>query len=507
MTRPRLARWTVVAVMLLGVIGTACGARLPSEVRQQAATAELGQGGATPGGSPLGTTGPSGGPATGAGGGTGGGAQTTSGSSGTAAQAGTSGTKGTSGTTSTSGGGGSPGAGGGPPSSRGNGCGAGTDVGLTANSITLGTVATLTGPVNGLFQGAVQGIEAFANYVNSQGGGLCGRHVSIDAADDGTNCSQNQNVTDSLIGKTFALVGSFSLYDGCGANIIRQHPTVSDVHLALDPAAEAPPNHFDISAAEPGYATGMFHYYANKYGSKVKHVGTIVENIPSALANQANMVHAAESQGWHFDVSITEAPTTSNFENDFVKMCHQDHIQLFFLLTEPAQNAATMMHNERQAGCSGVTNVIPIAYDQAFITDYGTPVSDLNGIQGWNEYALFFNADEAAHIPEVRLLQQWFTRSNPGKPINLYAMYSWADGRLFQQALQHAGHSLNRRSVLAALRKVKNFSANGLISPRNPGERPGVHCYILWQLENGHFSRIDDPKTGYRCDGRFLPRS
>jgi ABC-type branched-subunit amino acid transport system substrate-binding protein len=353
----------------------------------------------------------------------------------------------------------------------------------------------------------VQGIESFANYMNSQAGGLCGHHVSIQTGDDGTNCSQNQNVTDSLIGKAFALVGSFSLYDGCGANVIRQHPTVSDVHLALDPAAETPPNHFDISAAQSGYATGMFHYYAQKYGSKVKHVGTIAENIPSALANQANMVHAAESQGWHFVISINEAPTTSNFENDFVKMCHQSHIQVFFLLTEPAQNAATMMHNERQAGCTGVINIIPIAYDQAFITDYGSPVSDLNGIQGWDEYALFFNADEAARIPEVKLLQQWFTRSYPGKPLNLYAMYAWADGRLFQEGFEHSGKSTNRRTVLAALRRVKNFSANGLISPRNPGQRPGVHCYILWQLENGHFSRIDDPKTGYRCDGHFLPRS
>jgi hypothetical protein len=86
-------------------------------------------------------------------------------------------------------------------------------------------------------------------------------------------------------------------------------------------------------------------------------------------------------------------------------------------------------------------------------------------------------------------------------------MYAWADGRLFQEGFEHSGKSTNRRTVLAALRRVKNFSANGLISPRNPGQRPGVHCYILWQLENGHFSRIDDPKTGYRCDGHFLPRS
>jgi hypothetical protein len=496
-------RLAVVILTVFSVVGTACGARVPGAVRQQAASAAMQDGGTATGGAPVtggGTSSPTGR--------SGLGSTVQGGTDGTAAQPGTAGSQGSNGTQPAPGGSGSNQQHPGGSSSGGGGrqCGAGTDVGLTSSTVTFGTVATLTGPVNGLFQGAVQGIESFANYMNAQPGGLCNHRVSIQTGDDGTNCAQNQNVTNSLVGKAFALVGSFSLYDGCGASVIRAHPSVPDVHLALDPAAETPPNHFDISAAESGYATGMFHYYAQKYGAKVKRVGTIVENIPSALANQANMVHAAESQGWHFVISINESPTTSNFENDFVKMCHQSHIQTFFLLTAPAQNAATMMRNERQAGCQGVLNIIPIAYDQAFITDYGSPVSDLNDIQGWNEYALFFNPDEAARIPEVKLLQQWFQRSYPGKPLNLYAMYAWADGRLFQEGFEHAGASASRAKVLAALRKVKNFSSNGLISPRNPGERPGVHCYILWQLQNGHFSRVDDPKTGYRCDGHFLPR-
>jgi ABC-type branched-subunit amino acid transport system substrate-binding protein len=503
--RPGGVRLTVVAVITLGLVGTACGARVPEDVRQHAASAVLSTGGSVQGSSEQ--PGQSAQPGAAPGGSAGGGPSSNPGAAAAGQAPGQP-----SGGGPGAGGGGSGHTGGPRPSSRPSGgtttpqCSGGTDVGLTPSAMTLGTVATLTGPVSGLFEGAVQGIESFSNYLNTDNGGLCGRKVSINAADDGTNCSQNQNVTQSLIAKTFALVGSFSLYDGCGATIIRQHPTVPDVHLALDPAAETPPNHFDISAGESGYATGMFHYYAQKYGSKVKHVGTIVENIPSAISNQENQVNAAESQGWHFVMSIKESPTTSNFTQDFQKLCGQAHMQVFFLLTEPAQNAATMMRNERQAGCHGVINVVPIAYDQAFLTDYGSPVSDLNGIQGWQEYALFFNKDEAANIPEVRLLQQWFQRSYPGKPLNLYAMYSWADGRLFQEAAEHAGSSLSRSGMVAALRKIKNFSANGLISPRNPGQKPGVHCYILWQLENGVFSRVDDPKTGYRCDGHFLPR-
>jgi len=319
--------------------------------------------------------------------------------------------------------------------------------------------------------------------------------------------TQDQNATQNLIGKTFALVGSFALYDGCGATIISQHPTVSDIHVALDPLAQKIANHFDLNAKESGYATGMFRYYAQKYGSKMQHVGTIVENIPSAVSQQANQVHSAESQGWKFVDSISEQPTNSSFVGDFVKLCTQEHIQAFFLLTETAGNAATMMHNEAQAGCpKSLINIVPISYDQAFVSDYGGGISALNGLQGYSEYALFYNKAEAKNVPALQQLQDWFNRDYPGQPINLYAMYAWVDGLMFTQAVEHAGKTINRAAVLRALNNMRNFTGNGIISPRDPGAGPGVHCYILWQLENGQFSRIADPKSGFRCDGHFLPR-
>lgn len=384
----------------------------------------------------------------------------------------------------------------------------GTDVGLTSDSITLGTIADRTGPVSGLFAGAQQGANAFAAYVNSTGG-LCGHKVTIDFADSGTNCSLNQNDTSNLVNKVFAFVGSFSLYDGngCGASILKKNPTVPDIHVALDPTAETLPNHFDLEPGPLGYATGMYKYFKAKYGSKMEHVGTISENIPSAIAKQNAQVNAATSQGWKFTYSNTAAATDSNFTSNFQTACGKDHIQVFYTVTEDAQNAATMIQNEHSiAACRGVINIIPIAYDSAFIPDFQGKVSALNGIQGWSEYSLFFNAAEAANIPEVKLFQTWFTKTNPGQPLNLYAMFAWADGRMFQQAFENAGPTGSRVSLLAALSKIKNFSDHGLIAPTDPGSKTtGSHCYILWQLQGGQFSRVSSPKTWYRCDGEFLP--
>jgi hypothetical protein len=163
----------------------------------------------------------------------------------------------------------------------------------------------------------------------------------------------------------------------------------------------------------------MFAYYAKKLGSKVKHVGTLYPDIPSAAQKQRGFVKAAESEGWEFVYSRASAATDTDWTQDFVRMCNQRGVQVFFTSAENSANAAKMLQNEDQAGCDdSLVNIIPIAYDQAFLED-ASGSKRLEGLMGWNEYSLFFNQDEAQQIPELKNLQAWFARVNPGKPLNL----------------------------------------------------------------------------------------
>jgi ABC-type branched-subunit amino acid transport system substrate-binding protein len=500
MRTPRAVALIIIAIL----VASACGARLPQTVRQQAASADLGSGGGATGSNVA----SSGAPVAGGGSSAPGVTSTTAaqaGTKGTAGSKGTSGTRGSKGTSGTKGGR-SSGGGKAPsnPTSSGEKCPTGgTDVGETGSQINLGTVADVTGPVPGLFTGAQQGMAAFVAYINSQGG-LCGHKVVDDFADGQTNCQANESATSNLVKKDFAMVGSFSLYDNCGAQVLQSNPTVPDIHVALNAAAEPLSNHFDLSPGAPGYASGMWKYYAQKLGkSVISDVGTISEDIPSADQKQAVQLNAAKSAGWKFTYSDNASPTTSDFESDFTKMCGQQHVKAFFTVTEDAQNAATMISDENKvSACKGIVNIIPIAYDQSFLT-YSKQVgcgSTVNSIEGWNEYSLFFNSDEAAHIPEVKLFQQWFQRANPGKPANLYAMYAWADGRLFQQAYETAGATATRKTVLAALGRIKNFSDDGMVSPIDPGSKStGATCWINWKLSGTTFSRQGDPASGYNC--------
>src|SRR5437588_1204606 len=172
--RGQRVRSTRVAAVVLAMmlVSAGCGARLS---KSQLAKAAAGGGqnvsvgalgvdqGGTPGGDQAATA--SGGSA---GGGTAGGA-----AGGTAGKAGTAG---------------------GQAQGAASSCGANggsTDVGVTADKITLGNVSLLTGPVPGLFRGAVSGTRAFFEYQNSLGG-VCGRKLALDARDDQFDANQNK---------------------------------------------------------------------------------------------------------------------------------------------------------------------------------------------------------------------------------------------------------------------------------------------------------------------------
>ncbi|MHB1710420.1 MAG: ABC transporter substrate-binding protein [Acidimicrobiales bacterium] len=486
---------------------SACGARLSPQVLRQATDAALSQRGHSTGGTRIGQG------ATGNPGGTSQGVASSGAASSGAASSGSSGGSATpaaagSGSAQASGNSagatGTPGAG---TSSTGAGAttpaagnGGATDVGVTANSITVGNVSDLSGPVPGIFEGADIGTQAYFNYINSQGG-VYGRQLKLDAADSQTNCSQNENATQQLVGKVFAFVGSFSLYDNCGAQVLAQHTNVPDLSYALSSQAEQLPNNFSVAPLQPGgYATGMFSYYAHTLGSAVRHVGTIYPNIPSASASALAFNSAAQSVGWKIVYQDSVPATDTNFTADIVRM-EAAGVKIFFTGALTAQDAATVVQEESQQNWHPI-NIIPIAYAQNFVALVGS-ASAADGVMGWNEYSLFFNHSDAQHIPEAALYQTWMQRTNPRQPEDLYSMYAWAEAALFVQALKAAGPRATRAGLLAQLHKITSFDANGLVAPANPGAKTPPVCYVLWQVQNGHFVRVNTPAAGYRCDGTF----
>jgi ABC-type branched-subunit amino acid transport system substrate-binding protein len=379
------------------------------------------------------------------------------------------------------------------------GNGGATDVGVTAGSILIGNVSDLTGPQPGLFQTAVNGTNAYLAYVNSQGG-LFGRKLKIAVSDSQTSCAGDQNGQQQLMDKVFAFAGSFSLFDSCGAAALAKHPEVPDAHLAVTPEANKLPNNFSVSPVGDKLANGTYAWAAKKFGpAVVQNAALMYVNLP-AVTNVAGLIKkSAQSTGWKFTYERAVGATETDFTADIVQM-RQKGVKVFLTLF----NADEMSNFKPQADQQSFKPVYiaSLMYDQTFFKKLGS-TSAAEGIYGSQTAAMYFSDQDAANIPEVALFQKWYHQVAGGAAADSFAADAWAETALLVRAMRQAGPTLTRKAVMTQLHAIGIFDANGFIAPADPGTKGPPKCYLLWQIHNGSYVRVDTPAKGFRCDGGF----
>jgi ABC-type branched-subunit amino acid transport system substrate-binding protein len=500
---------------LLGAAAiSGCGLRVPqSEVRSAAAAAE-GAGGSS-GSSGTGTASGSAGGASnglttsaGANGSTGAGGTGSSGAGGPAGSGGSastgSGSSGrgvTGGSSGTSGGTGGATAGGSGPSATvpAGGNGGSTAVGVTANSITVGNVSDVGGPVPGLFAGGPDGTQAYFDYINSQGG-IFGRMIHLQISDDSLQCSNNEADYDNTVGSVFAYVGSWSLDDNCGATVMKAHPQVPMVQAFLSTAMQDLPNAF----AEVPYTnlinTGPFLWFKQKYPTDITSVGTIVGNQGSAVAAWQHTKQAIQSIGYKVVYEDDFPPAQSDFTADVIRMKSQG-VKFVLLQSVNAPDAAIFASEAAEQGFKPAVWACAVCYAGSYISESGGAAN----VQ--NQYAFITFADFLGDQgnPEVNLFLSWLHRAFPSFTPDEFAAESWANAALFVNALKQAGPDLTQQKVLAALSSTNVFNDNNMVTSADVGKKSPSNCYNILQIQSGNWTKVADPPTGFRCDGSFVP--
>ncbi|HWC39859.1 MAG TPA: ABC transporter substrate-binding protein [Acidimicrobiales bacterium] len=367
----------------------------------------------------------------------------------------------------------------------------------------MGNVSILSGPVPGLFQGAPKGASAFFAYQNSLGG-VNGRKIVLKSSDDAFSCNQNQNETQSLSGQALAFVGSFSLFDNCGAKVLQATPNIPDVAFSLDPVAQALPNNFSPSPLANGYRTGPFIYFKQHYPQAIGHVGSIVSNVPSSIASWNNEKGAMQQVGgYHVAYERDIPPLDTDFTSDVVRMRNAG-VQMVLLDNVDVTRAADFLNNAQQQGWHPqLFESGGVAYDAKFfkLTNPGAG----QGLLDDQTQALYLGQD-AKTTPEVALFNKWMSSTNPGFAPDIFTVYGWTSARLFTQALQAAGQNPTRDSVLAALRNIHSFNSNGLIATGDPAGKTAPTCWVLIKVNNNQYQRVPpSPASGFTCnpDGEY----
>lgn len=368
----------------------------------------------------------------------------------------------------------------------------GSGPGVTASTITVGNIATVNGPVPGLFAGARYGAQAVADYINSAGG-ICGRKLVVDAADDQFDQATDQQEAASMANSVLAFMGSFSLQDG---GITAGAPGVPDIGEALAASRFNSPDNYSPQPQAPGYDEGEYLYLKSQpqYAQASQHMAMLVENTPQTATTGKEEQAALQAAGYKFVFTDnTLQPTDPTFNGDVQKMKAAGVQGVIFQATGTIiGQLANAMY---AAGMKIVLgNYCPSAYDPAYIQNAG-PGTDGTII---SQSLALYDGEDAATIPMVATFDQWYSRVNPGQSPDIYATYAWMSGLMLAQALNESG-TVSRAGLVAGLKTLTSFDGDGLAAPSDPVSKTPPSCYLFITVQNGKFVRAPQSPRGFVC--------
>lgn len=374
------------------------------------------------------------------------------------------------------------------------GNGGATATGVTATTITVGNVSDLGGPVPGLFQGGPYGTEAYFDYVNSLGG-VYGRQLKLISSDDQLECNQNEADYQNLVSSVFAFVGSWSLDDNCGAQVMAAHPDVPLVQEQLSPQAAALPSSYSEAPFGEGATLGPFEYYKSVAPGAITAVGTLVGNQASAVQAWHYSEAAMDSLGYKVIYEDDFNPAQSNFTADVVRM-RSEGVKMVYLIALNAPDAAIFASEAAQQGFHPELWACAVCYFGGYVSESGG-AANVEG-QYLNVGSALFLGDPS--VPEVPLYLKWLAKAAPGFSPDQFSAYSWADAALFVHALTQAGPHLTQKAVDAALAATNQFTDNGMMAPADIGAKKPSNCYLMLQIRNGSYVKVGDPPSGFLCN-------
>lgn len=461
---------TAALVVVLALVAAACGSRLSAEDRQVFANAGGGGSGGSPSGIAIGEDA------------TGSEEASTVGATGTE-------TAGQTGGATTPGATGSGGAK--PPTAPKGGNGGATDVGVTATEITIAVLTDRTGPVPGIFEPSVRATQAWANYINSQGG-IFGRKVKVIPIDSKTSAADNRAGALQACKQAFAVVGSMSAYDDGGASALSECgiPDISAtvVNVPRDECSTCFPAFPNLRH----YVLGSKKLLADQNPDAPKTAAMIWLNASVASYNARKNMAAARTIGYNFVYEKQVEVVEPNYTPYVVDMKNRN-VQYVSMVGDNNSIARMLKAFKSQNFVPKVREFDTVIYDPKFLAQAG------DAAEGTYTSITMTPLEEANSNPEYKLYLDSLKRSSGGNPDGFFGAYAWSASRLFQEALEKTGPEAKRTKVLEFLKNLHSWNNRGMHAAHDIGNKKAANCFVSLVVKGGKFVR-HAPSQGFDCN-------
>ena len=388
---------------------------------------------------------------------------------------------------------------GGGSSKKGNGTTGGTH-GLTGTPIKIGNVVDLTGPIPGLFKGAREATEAYVEKINSSGG-LGGHPVELVTGDSQTTCNGASAAWGSVMPQVQAMVGSISGLDSCVAKALNASPKIPAVFEILNPVLSGIPNTFSPAPRPLGQSIGTYRYISDLHPGAVAKLGFIANTVTEFTTTE--LVGGLKKIGGAVAYSrTTDVTKQTDFTSDIIKMRNAG-VKWLSLDGLPIDVISRILNNAKQQHWRPEVITAAPAYDGNFLK-LADPAA-IEGVYLPLQLAMFLGQDRSTSVGVDEYLT-WLDKVHPGAKPDIFGAYAWAAMELWDEAWHAAGGSKTPDDVRFALGTITKFDAKGLIAEASPTARTPAVCWLVAQIKDDKFVRVEPADKGFSCAGaEFVP--
>lgn len=358
--------------------------------------------------------------------------------------------------------------------------------GVTADEVIIGTSMPLSGPA--AYWGAVgRGMEAYARYLNDQGG-IHGRRLRVVVRDDSylpPRAAANVRELVERVG-VFAIVG---LIGTANAFAVRDYIVRNQV-VWISPTADATiwygfRDKKYLLVTYPSYveeAKILVDYAARQLGAK-----SIAVFYQNDLYGQKGLLGAKQGavrSRVRITAQVPYEVTQADVSSEAVKL-------------RESRADAVLLYATPRHGALIVREMAKIGYTPKLLSSFtlGDPIMFTLAGEAWNGVIStgFFplpgtgdsKVDEALAI---------LTRVDPALRTNPFnALAGWAFMEPFVEGLRRAGRELTKERFVTAMESIRNWDGQVIRGVTfGPDRRQGINRLFLTRAEGGRYTRLSD---------------
>jgi len=360
--------------------------------------------------------------------------------------------------------------------------------GVTGTSITVGSIANLTGILSSDFAPVVDGVKAYFDMVNAQGG-VNGRKLVLGfEKDDQGSQTTDLTVAQQLVEQNhvFAVVGVGTPFFGGASYLARQGVPTFGYQVSVD--WKDGPSLFADYGSYLDFSGGEM---SDAYLAKQLHA-TSVGVIAYGVQQSAAACSAAVMGFGTYGVTVGYQDLTYGLGSDptpDVLAMKAHHVDMVLTCLDVSGNIAFARAitqnglNAHQVWLNG--------YDRPTLQQYG---SLLNGVTVEVQHVPFEAAPAFPGVyPAMDTYLTEMQRYEPASEYNEVALDGWINAAQFVTGLQAVGRNLTQAKLVAAINSETNFNGGGLMPPvdwtngNNHVRSVPPYCGAFVQAQNSKF--------------------